>query len=138
MSSLAVLNFVKAGVLNAIPDVPFYPTINSNPGRLTNNAWCTIIPVASSEDPKSIGCKPALYRETGTIAVGVLTKTGAGPDIALAALEDVRDYFRDLYGLNGFLYVHTVTPPQDDTRGKTDGNFYLMTVDLNYSYDFYR
>ena len=131
MSSKAVRDAFRASWSTAVPDIDFYETVNDDPDHSTIPAlWATAEFQSYNDEPITLG-NPACYRETGIITVVLATTAGIGDDDLLVAAEKVRDAYR--HWRSGDIRVVQVDPPLNE--GFSDGNYYIMDVDISYVYD---
>lgn len=134
MSSQYVRDAFRSSWTTLVPSVPLHETINSDPDHSDmEDLWSTVEFVAFNETPISLG-SPSCRRETGTITVDVAGKSGEGDSAILTAVETIRTAYR--HWATGGLRVTQVDPPLPDS-GFSNGGYYVMTIDISYTYDLF-
>lgn len=134
MSSKVVRDEFYDAWLSLVPGIPFHKTINIDPDHSDmEDLWVTAEFVAFNESPISLG-NPSCRRETGTITVDVSSKSGEGEDTLNEAIDTIRTAFR--HWATAGIRVTQVDPPLPDS-GFSNGMYYIMTVDISYTYDLF-
>jgi len=96
--------------------------------------WYTLDFMPASDDRISLGV-PALFRETGRVAVAIFTPQQIEDEDAVDAAEIVRTEMANWFDPTGHIRVNSAQPPTDMDGGDFRGSFYGITVDLAYTYD---
>lgn len=111
---------------------PYVDTLNARPATLPN-IYTSIEVENSVVDRITIG-SPAMFRESGTIAVKVNVRSGGGDSSAETLAETVRDLFHN-YAVGHFRVetVGSAVPLSPD-----EGNYFQLRVPVVYQYDFFK
>lgn len=134
MSSEAVRNAFRSSWPALVPSIPLVETINIDPyhGNMPD-LWATVEFVAFNEDILSLG-QPSCRRESGTITVVLSGRSGTQDSSLTSASETVRDAYR--YWKDGSVRTTQIDPPLSGD-GFSEGNWYIMDIDISYDYDRY-
>lgn len=136
MSSKAVRDDLRQAWALYMPELPYYDVINrtfAHNGLPTK--WATFL-FEAARGKISIGCKPACYRETGSILVVIMTTAGNGDSEAGALANLVMQRFNGYSGVDGQFIVLEIQPPNDGNNDRVPkSNFYQTVVEFDYQYD---
>lgn len=137
-----VYDWFRAQVDSGFEGVPFYATHGEMlQQKGLPNLWMTMETSNPSLDRLCVG-NPALYRESGTVDIMFLVKSGRGPREALVAAQHFSDYMRNTFkvvelvednGIVGNLQIPIVGAPDPDPF--ENGNWLLSSVSCTYTYD---
>jgi len=132
MSSKYVREQFRAAWPVLVPTIPLYETLNVDPDHSQMpELWCTVEFYAPNEYAASIG-QPSCRRESGTIELTLVVRSGTTDSAMNDAAEVIRDAFR--YWSVPELRVTQIDPPVA-TKGFSDGMWYVAGVDIAYDYD---
>lgn len=140
MTSQAVRDDIRAAWATKMPECPYYDSTNRSPNNSSPlpNLWATFI-FESSRERISIGAPLACYRETGSIAVVIMTRAGTGDSLAGTTAQQVVDRFVGYSGAGGYFLVTDIQPPQDGANDKPPKSEYYQTVvEMDYQFESYQ
>jgi hypothetical protein len=96
--------------------------------------WYTLDFLPASDNRISLGV-PALFRETGRVAVAIFNPQQTQDTAGIDAAEIVRAAMANWFDATGAIRVLTAQPPTDLDGGDFRGSYYGVTVDLLYQFD---
>jgi len=137
MSAAAVRDAFRAQVSGLLaPDgFEFVESINhAETTKSLPSNWYTLDFLPASDSRISLGV-PALFRESGRVAVAIFTPHQTLDQSAVDAAETVRAAMANWTDPTGFIRVLAAQPPTDLDGGDFRGSYYGITVDLLYQYD---
>ena len=132
MPAAAVKGAVEARLADwdGIGAFPFYDENDAAPAPATQ--YVTIEYPVATEDRITIGAKPAVYRERGTIRFILRVLVADGVDAALASADTLRAFFREQQfgGVETFGASPVLMNPQN-----RKGSFYSLPFVVTYKFD---
>ena len=132
MSGLTVRNAFRNAWDALVPGLPLFETINADPNDGTlPDTWATVEFQTDGETRNALGV--SCYRETGTITVAVLVRSGTGDDDAVTWIETIRDACRNWTDQD--VKIETADPA-DEGGGIANGNWFVCETDLLYTFDY--
>lgn len=112
------------------PAVAFHDTINWHV-RPRDARWCTVEFYPTFEEPMCYERRSLL--EYGTFDVSVFTRAGAGDAEAVALADALEDYLMTLdLSAKGIELLSSV-PASEATGGDSFGNYYAVTISVDYT-----
>jgi hypothetical protein len=139
MSNPVVREAFRDAWSTKLPSLQYYDTINVKPPAAPlPDVWATMLFADPVKVRISIGSALSCYRETGTVGVVVMTKTGTTDSAASQQAILINNAFINFVAAGGFLHVVGIQPMKDvsnDTPIKSDYN--KTVVEIDYSFDSY-